>query len=219
MSDPGKGTRGLLPRLGIAVLALSLLVAAAGAPERFAQSSAAFSRITGADTWTRGSRARLGPDLHESLVAADTLLPRNAVVLLVTPGRDVLRDEYIAFHRALYLLAPRPVSWAAPATGDGTWESRWWTEIAPSRDASMRRAHEVGATHILSLGESSWAISDSGVKDLPGNAVIVQVGSSSATRSKPTEWRAAPRPYAAVAGLCVILLAGWLIYALCRTAP
>ena len=69
-------------------------------------------------------RQQLGDDLYAALTGADAALPRDAAVLLVTPGLDPRHVEYVAFHRALYHLAPRPVWWVNPAPDDGTWEAR-----------------------------------------------------------------------------------------------
>ncbi len=72
---------------------------------------------------------------HDLLRATEAALPPYARLLLITAGKDVRRREYITFHRALYLLAPRPVWWLAPAPPDGTWESRWWISapLTPER--------------------------------------------------------------------------------------
>jgi hypothetical protein len=203
VSEPGAGIRAVpsLLVIGAIALTLSLCVAATGIPERFGASIEAGSRIRAPETWTRGSRALLGHHLHEALVAADTSLPRNAVVLLVTPGRDILRSEYIAFHRALYVLAPRPVWWAAPAARDGSWESNWWTEIGPDSNASVRYARETGASHIVSLGGT-------------GNVRIVVLDSANAGFPRLNEWREAPLPLRAFPAFAIILLAGWAVYAI-----
>jgi hypothetical protein len=186
-------------RVAVLIHAISLAAAAAGLPERLDASIGELTRIREPDTWTLGSHALLGRELHDALVAADTLLPPDAVVLLVTPGSDIRRSEYVAFHRALYVLSPRPVWWAAPAVRDGTWESRWWTEITPSWDAALAEGRRAGATHVLSLD---------------GNVRVAALDSASATGHRETEWRAAPAPAGAIAGLILILLTGWVIHAI-----
>ena len=197
MSNLRAGVRSYPPRLWIGglVLAVSLALAAAGVPDRFGSSIEALSRLRAGDTWTRGAREVLGQDLHDALVDADTLLPRNAAVLLVTPGRDTRRSEYFAFHRALYVLAPRPVWWAAPAARDGTWESRWWSEIDSSADAAFTRAREIGASHVLLLGS--------------GKAQVISVSSVVSPNSNEATWRPAPAPARAIAAFLIILVAGW----------
>ena len=68
----------------------------------------------------------LGDVPYEGLkMAAETTAP-DVTILLITSGEDVRRRDYTTYHRALYLLAPRPVWWLSPAPPDGTWESRWW---------------------------------------------------------------------------------------------
>ena len=94
-------------------------------------------------------RVVLGEVPFDLLQAADALLPRDAGVLLVTPGRDVRRLEYTLFHRALYFLAPRSVWWLAPAPADGTWESRWWISAPLTASAVQAVARQRQATHIL----------------------------------------------------------------------
>ncbi len=47
------------------------------------------------------ARLQLGPDLYDMLTTADAVLPRDAAILLVTPGLDPRHAEYTAFHRAL----------------------------------------------------------------------------------------------------------------------
>ena len=209
MSNLRAGVRSYPPRLWIGglVLAVSLASAAAGVPDRFDSSIDALSRLRTGDTWTRGARAVLGKELHDALVDADTLLPRNAAVLLVTPGRDTRRSEYIAFHRALYVLAPRAVWWAAPAARDRTWESRWWSEIGSSPDAALNRARETGASHILSLGS--------------GKAQVISAGSEAASKLNGTTWRPAPAPMRAIVAFLIILVAGWAASSLVmrRDAP
>ena len=197
MSKPGASFASFPPRLWITGLAgfLSLALAAAGAPARFSAASEALARVRAGDAWTRGSHAVLGQELHDALADADTLLPRNAAVLLVTPGRDMGRSEYITFHRALYVLAPRPVWWAAPAVRDGTWESHWWSQLAPSPGAATLHAREIGASHLLSLDS--------------GKAYVMALDGLPLPKSSETTWRSAPAPARVIAAFAIILLAGW----------
>jgi outer membrane protein assembly factor BamB len=89
---------------------------------------------------------------YDLLSEVDRSIPRNAALVLVTPGGDVRGRERIVFHRALYVLAPRPVWWAAPAAPDGTWESRWFIPIESSAEAVVALAERKRAQYILALG-------------------------------------------------------------------
>ncbi|HEX8221054.1 MAG TPA: hypothetical protein VF914_17820 [Chloroflexia bacterium] len=97
-------------------------------------------------------RLHLGEVPYDLLRAADAALPRDATVLLVTPGRDTGTLEYITYHRALYFLAPRPVWWAAPTATDGTWKSRWWVSTPLTSEALRAVAAEKGASYMLVFG-------------------------------------------------------------------
>ncbi len=95
------------------------------------------------------SRQQLGAELYDTLTAADAVLPHGASVLLVTPGLDVRHREYVAFHRALYYLAPRPVWWMNPAPSDGTSEARWWTPAPLSAESIASVAKSKSTRFIL----------------------------------------------------------------------
>ncbi len=97
-------------------------------------------------------RLAVAPVPYDLLREADARLPKGATVLLLTPGRDVRHREYATYHRALYLLAPRPVWWQAPAAGDGTWESRWWIDAPATVAAVEATARARGASHVLAVG-------------------------------------------------------------------
>jgi hypothetical protein len=94
-------------------------------------------------------RAQLGEVPYDLLKMADATLPRDASVLLVTPGQDARHLEYTTFHRALYFLAPRPVWWVSPAPSDGTWEARWWISAPLTSESVQTIADERGITHLL----------------------------------------------------------------------
>lgn len=91
----------------------------------------------------------LGQPLDDTLRVAQAALPPEAPVLLVTPGTDVRHGEYVAYHRALYHLAPRPVWWVNPAPSDGTWEARWWTPTPLSVSALDAFARGKGIRYLL----------------------------------------------------------------------
>jgi hypothetical protein len=94
-------------------------------------------------------KLQLGEVPYDLLHQADTVLPTNASVLLVTSGEDVRHLEYTTYHRTLYYLAPRSVWWVSPAPSDGTWESRWWISAPLDANVIQAIAEEKGATHIL----------------------------------------------------------------------
>ena len=160
-----------------AVLALGVL--AALLLQLPAQLEAASEAAAVARSWDRPDeqyRAILGDVPYDLLRLADDALPRDAVVLLVTPGTDVRHREYTTFHRALYFLAPRPVHWITPAPGDGTWEARSWT-TAPITAASIcAEAGRVGASHLLLLDLDAPSPSCPhplwDVRPLPGGTVV-----------------------------------------------
>jgi hypothetical protein len=92
------------------------------------------------------------PHPHELLRQVDAVVPRDATVLLVTLGKDVGRYEYITFHRALYLLAPRAVWWVSPVASDGSWKSRWWVSRPLTAAAVGAVAREKGVQYVLAVG-------------------------------------------------------------------
>jgi hypothetical protein len=109
---------------------------------------------------------------YDFLRTADAVLPADASVLLLTSGRDVRHREYTAFHRALYLLTPRPVWWMTPAPPDGTWESRWWIS-APLDGAAIRAVVDAThASHLLAFELPAPPPVGEKVADLPGGAIF-----------------------------------------------
>lgn len=103
-------------------------------------------------------RAALAPVPYDLLRAVDQNVARDARILLVTDGNDVRHREYTSFHRALYYLTPRAVTWLSPAPHDGTWEANWWTSAPLTRDAVMQVAQTSNADHILFVGQLPFAI-------------------------------------------------------------
>jgi hypothetical protein len=89
---------------------------------------------------------------HDLLAQADASLPITATVLLVTPGTRTTDYEYTTYHRALYLLAPRPVWWIAPSPPDGTWKARWWISAPAAAESVRAVAREKGAAYVLAAG-------------------------------------------------------------------
>jgi hypothetical protein len=128
------------------------------------------------------ARHQLGADLYDMLEAADAILPPRAAVLLVTPGNDPRHVEYVAFHRALYHLAPRPVWWVNPATPDGTWESRWWIQSPITTDALETIARQRNISFIL----FDQVLVPSGLDstDITANARLVSLGGEALVRSR-----------------------------------
>jgi hypothetical protein len=124
-------------------------------------------------------RAILGV-VYEFLRDADELLPPGAPVLLLTAGDDVRHREYMAFHRALYFLTPRPVWWLNPAPPDGSWESRWWISRPLAAEEILAVAREKGAVHLLAFELSSLPPLGGTITELPGGALVALAGDSRA---------------------------------------
>lgn len=174
--------RGALALAAVAALALQL-------PEQVGDLERAIPIVR---LWAQPDeqyRAVLGDVPFDLLRSADARMPRDATVLLVTPGADVRRREYATFHRALYFLAPRPVRWITPAPSDGTWEARWWRTSEIDASSICEAAREAGATHLLLLDLQApdppcpgprWE-----VEALPGGA-LVAAGTSAPSSSSAT---------------------------------
>ncbi len=114
---------------------------------------------------------------YQSLkTAAETLAP-DVTVLLVTSGEDVRRREYTTYHRALYLLAPRPVWWFSPAPSDGTWESRWWISRSLTTDNIDAVVDEKTADCLLLVDVAALSEYGNLVKQFDGVS-IVQAGTT-----------------------------------------
>jgi hypothetical protein len=146
------------------------------------------------------ARLHLGEVPYDLLQAADALLPSEATVLLVTSGADVRHLEYTTFHRALYILTPRPVWWVTPAPSDGTWESRWWIS-APLSAASIRsQAQAVHATHVLVFGLDQ-------PPNVGGHTVRLRNGHLITLDQGPTSAVAGPRRASSIGGLWPLQLA------------
>jgi hypothetical protein len=150
---------------------------------------------------------------HDLLRAAEAALPPDAKVLLITAGKDVRRRDYITFHRALYLLAPRPVWWLAPAPPDGTWESRWWT----SAPLTPEQVHAVVAEK-----QTDYAlVCDAPDLTLPGRKMVemkegyllqlqaeaaLPIGQSARATYAGKLW-----PLQIALAVMVIMLVGWMV--------
>ena len=117
-------------------------------------------------------RLQLGDVPYDLLRAADAALPRDATLLLVTPGLDTDTLEYITYHRALYFLAPRPVWWAAPTPPDGTWESRWWISTPLTSEALRALAADKGASYVLVFGASEPLLPGQRIVDRPDGYLL-----------------------------------------------
>lgn len=166
-------------------------------------------------------RAQLDEVPYDLLRRANRLLPANASVLLVTPGRDIRGREYRTYNRALYFLAPRSVWWLAPAPPDGTWESRWWIS-APLTAASVREvAAETGAScvilHRVSLAQPLGRQLTEG----PDGTLVQIAGgpdsdcSSPSSTSAPAEYAAGAWPLRAAAALALVVVLGALGVSAC----
>lgn len=157
-------------------------------------------------------RAQVGPR-YDQLRAADRLLPPGATVLLVTPGIDTRHGEYIAFHRALSLLAPRPVWWVAPATTER--RPQWW-QTTPLTPAALAAAAAVrGADFLLLLDVAPGAAPPAPPTDLGGGAWLVGLGGATLAPHEPVPIAAgAGWPWRLAAALGVLLALGGALLAL-----
>ncbi len=155
-------------------------------------------------------RLQLGDVPYDLLRAADAVLPREASVLLVTPGHDVRHHEYTTFHRALYFLTPRPVWWMTPAPHDGTWESRWWISAPVTPETIRAIATEKRASYVLvydlpeslSVGRQVAAL---------GNGYLLQLDESicpPATQRVNPAFAGAAWPVRLISALATVFLLG-----------
>jgi hypothetical protein len=137
------------------------------------------------------------PALADVLIEADRRLPADARVALLTAGDDVDTSEYIAFHRALYYLSPRPVWWVVanpdPASGRGP---RWYHTALPAEADWV-------------LGYQTSLPSATGT-DLGGNSVLVWrgVGPPPAADHVWSPWAGATWPLGAAFAVLTLLAAG-----------
>jgi hypothetical protein len=207
------GSHPVLPRTARLVLLMALALAATEVPDRLRTVRSSLEIIRLWPDRVAQTRQVVGPELYDALTTVDRTLPRNATVLLVTAGTDVRHWEYVAFHRALYFLAPRPVWWVAPVDRDGTWESRWWTPTVLSAEALAKHAAMVGATHVLSFGVAPAAVPGQWMRDLPARGGLSMLPAARvAARAVPdaTEidgtW-----PLRLFAAISVLVLAGHLM--------
>jgi hypothetical protein len=136
----------------------------------------------------------LGDVSYRSLKSAAEHLASDVTLLLVTSGEDVRRQEYATYHRALYLLTPRPVWWLSPAPSDGTWESRWWISRPLTAENIAAVAAEKSADCLLLVDVPAQP--DYGTPDsqLPG-AQIIQLGSKNCLADNPASIVDYPAPF------------------------
>ena len=213
---PSRGDERAVPRIAWLVLILVLALAALEFPVRIGPARSTLDQLSRWPDRAAQMREVAGGTLYDGLVAADRQLPRDAKVMLVTTGQDVRHAEYIAFHRALYLLAPRPVWWVVPVERDGTWELRWWTPSPLDPPALQRQWRSFGATHLLVLGAEPSFMPGYEPAILPGGARLYSLapavepglprGESPSVREIDCLW-----PLRLAAACVLILLAGHLI--------
>jgi hypothetical protein len=171
-------------------------------------------------TWLWGepdaqSRIQSAPAPYDLLREADAALPPTATVLLVTPGRDIGRQEYITYHRALYFLASRPVWWMAPTPSDGSWKSRWWISAPITPDSVRAIAAEKGAQYVLAYGAEDVAGLGDTVVVEDGGYLIRLGGDTPATEHTRVSTHISPIwPLQLAAGTAVMWVFGSMIVAL-----
>lgn len=157
-------------------------------------------------------RLQLGAVPYDILRELDARLPRDAVLLLVTNGRDVRHVEYETLHRALYYLTPRPVWWASPAPSDGTWEACWWITTPLTTQAIRQLALDKHVTHVLLYDTTIDLALGPRVIEWP-NAYLLQLNSDVRLLDRPlpsisaTGWW----PIQLALSLAVIMLLGNLV--------
>lgn len=164
-------------RVGPAALLVFLLLAA-GAQTIAAEWNYAAKQLAVLQLFPDGAaQARLlfGDEPYNATTRADAVLPRNATILLVTPGLDPRHAEYELFHRLLYRLAPRPVWWTNPAPSDGTWEARWWISSPLDAAALQAIARSKHADAILFYGTAVPAAFGAALELTP-HASLVSLG-------------------------------------------
>jgi hypothetical protein len=180
--------------------------------------------------WANGPVIRLWSDVdaqhrlqlkdipYDLLQTVDSVLPRDASVLLVTPGQNVRRHEYLTFHRALYFLTPRPVWWLTAALSDGTWESRWWISTPLTPESIRAVAREKNTSYVLVCGVADFLpLGRQIVADESGSLFQVDENQSSSLAQPAgpvTLSRTWPLQLALAIG--VIFILGWLPLAIAR---
>lgn len=215
LAQQGNSTRRIICRVLLwGILGCLLITAASGLPARWAHIGAIVPVLANWGNPQEQNRLQALdlPHPHDILSQADALLPRHAVVLLLTPGKDVGRLEYITYNRALYLLAPRAVWWVSPAPPDGTWKSRWWLSrpLTPESIESVAQEKQaqyvlaVGLAKPLGLGQEIAAWQGSELLRLPG------VSAEEPSRS-PTQYASGWWPIQVLLSVGVMLGVGWLL--------
>ncbi|MGA7731514.1 MAG: hypothetical protein WCD37_09615, partial [Chloroflexia bacterium] len=197
-----------------AVVACILLAAIVGLPARWESVSKSLFvlRLWGDPEEQYRLQAVDFPHPHDLLRQVDALVPREASLLLVTSGEDVGRYEYITFHRALYLLAPRAVWWVSPATSDGSWKSRWWVSRPLTAEAVGAVARERGAQYLLAvrldveleLGRKVGQWQDGYLLSLDDG--VEEVGTGGYVQYAGVWW-----PLQALAAVAVMMGVGWAV--------
>lgn len=134
---------------------------------------------------TAQARIQFGAESYDITSRADIVLPKNATVLLVTPGFDPRHTEYELFHRLLYELAPRAVWWTNPAPSDGTWEARWWIS-SPRSYAALQSIAQSKHADIILFYETAVPTGFASAKELTPHASLVALGTPPGL-SAPTE--------------------------------
>jgi hypothetical protein len=196
------------PRIGLALVLLAALAASLGP----AVSAVALLPIVRQWPSPDAQYRALLPDIpYDSLRAADARLPRDASVLLVTPGQDAQSREYRIFHRALYFLAPRPVWWLAPAPLDGTWRSRWRMSAPPTPEAIRAAAVEKQASYALVYGVPRSALAEWNAVDL-GDGYLIRLDERLPlpdTQPRPPDTLAPAWPIRLALAVAIILALGY----------
>lgn len=156
--------------------------------------------------------AALAPAPYAVLQRTNAVLPTTARILLVTDGTDVRRREYTTYHRALYYLLPRPVTWMSPAPPDGTWESRWWVSAPLTAGSILQVAIESKADYILLLADVPWE-EQYIVNEFPGGKLVSMDAFYGRRDVPPQEFASADALWQAPLAMFGVLCIGVLILA------
>jgi hypothetical protein len=149
------------------------------------------------------ARLAASPALADVLIEADRRLPPDASVAFLTAGQDVDTTEYIAFHRALYYLSPRPVWWVVQNPEVQSERQPRWFQASPPPDAQWLLAYQVGPSTQQKV-------------DLGAGSSLAWLGRGPAPAIESqakTVWAGPAWPVGATLALLTLLAAGWVALA------
>jgi hypothetical protein len=179
----------------LAALAVMLLSAAVDVPNRWDSLARIWPVVQqwGEPDVQQRMQAEDWPHAYDLLRQADAVIPKDAAVLVVTSGEDTRGAEYITFHRALYLLAPRQVWWTAPTAPGDDWKSRWWIPSDITPEAVRKLAAERGAKYVLTYGlDEPLEVGEQVLENEEGTLHRLAEGAALAPQAAAGAWYAGP---------------------------